>query len=522
MMTVDLTRPHAPSRLSPLDAARRHRTVVLVLLLVGLGLGWRVGDSQPTTWSSTARVLINPTVGNPFAPAPSSVRQDELTSLETEAQVAGSAEVLEAVAAANPPLTVGQIQRGLSITVPPNTQVLALTYAADDARTAEQVVDSWARLYLDNRDRRAEQVNVDRIEKVEKQTEGVVADLRVATAAAQRGTAAERQFQSELAAALRNQLVSLRAQRSYLENSEAPAGSVIAPASAAARSGALVPPAMAAGGAVLGLALGVAIALLRERVSGRVRAARDVVAAGIPVLVASHRTRRHPFRTHDSESAEDVARRVRAEVLHRTPTPEVVAVAPAAPGGHGEAVAATLATALARAGHRVVLVSDQGAGSAPDQDGRGLAHVLLHERTRVGELLHPSLEPALTLLPWGFDETSRDRLSARSLRSVLAPLVDAGHVVVLAAPEATSVEGEAVLGAADLGLVVVTVGRTPTRSVAAVASRLDTLTTVVAAVVVDARIADAPGDLAAVPEADPDGRAVLGPGDRRPAARSPR
>ena len=44
----------------------------------------------PTTYTSTARVLVNPSVGNPFVPTPASVRQDELTSLETEAQVVRS------------------------------------------------------------------------------------------------------------------------------------------------------------------------------------------------------------------------------------------------------------------------------------------------------------------------------------------------------------------------------------------------------------------------------------------------
>ena len=60
------------------------------------------------------------------------MRQDELTSLETEAQVARSAEVLSEVAADNPPLTLRELQRGADITLPPNTQVLEMTYTADD------------------------------------------------------------------------------------------------------------------------------------------------------------------------------------------------------------------------------------------------------------------------------------------------------------------------------------------------------------------------------------------------------
>ena len=81
-------------------------------------------------------------------------------------------------------------------------------------------------------------------------------DLRAATAAAQVGTSAERSFQSELADALRNELVSLRAQRTALENSESPAGAVISPASKPAAAGGLTTTIMPVGGALAGLALG--------------------------------------------------------------------------------------------------------------------------------------------------------------------------------------------------------------------------------------------------------------------------
>ena len=106
---------------------------------------------------------------------------------------------------------------------------------------AQRIADAWSVAYLANRDRRAGDVNAERIARVESQTQGVVDDLRAATAAAQRGTEAERLFQTELAGALRNELVSLRAQRSYLENSEAPAGSVISQASPAASTAGLTP-----------------------------------------------------------------------------------------------------------------------------------------------------------------------------------------------------------------------------------------------------------------------------------------
>jgi hypothetical protein len=43
---------------------------------------------------------------------------------------------------------------------------------------------------------------------------------------------------------------------------------------------------------------------------------------------------------------------------------------------------------------------------------------------------------------------------------VLAPLVEAGHLVIIQSPSLDRVEGEAVMKAADLGLAVMTTGRT--------------------------------------------------------------
>ena len=94
-MQTDHTTTHG--RPSTARAVRHHLVVVAILLALGAFAGWTFSGSTAASYTSTTRVLINPSVGNPFSPAPASVRQDQETSLETEAQVVRSAEVLDVV-----------------------------------------------------------------------------------------------------------------------------------------------------------------------------------------------------------------------------------------------------------------------------------------------------------------------------------------------------------------------------------------------------------------------------------------
>ena len=462
--------PSTHGRISTSRAVRHHLVVVICCVALGGLAGWLYAASAPTTYTSTARVLVNPSVGNPYVPTPASVRQDEQTSLQTEAEVVRSAEVLGAVAGQGPALTTSQLQRGVQVTVPPNTQILQITYSASDPVVAQQIADAVAKAYLDNRQRRFNEVNATRIERVETRTQSVVNELRAATAAAQKGSAAERAFQAQLADALRNELVSLRAQRTALENSESPPGAVIAPASSATSVGELTKLLTPAGGALAGLALGCLLAALIERFAGVIRSAPEVEATGLPVFAAvpAPGWRARLSRKGGVDGFNTTIRRLRATILDLERRPDVIAVAPAGTGKSDAGVSEAVAESFAKAGHRVVHVQID---AHPTTGGlgigeQGLAQALLYERLNVLDLLQPSVEPLLCLLPdGGFTAESRELLVADRLRAVLAPLIAAGHLVVIQSPGIDSAEGEAVLGAAHLGLVVVTVGQTRPREV---------------------------------------------------------
>lgn len=471
---MSLEHPPTPGGGALARAVRHHLPVVILAVIAGSLAGWLYGGATPASYTSTTRVLVNPTAGNPFTPTPASVRQDQETSLATEAQVARSAEVLSAV------LVPGQATEGLArrvrVNVPANTQILEISFTAGDPVLAQQVVDAVATAYLANRERRFGDVTDERIAKLEDQTLRAVSDLRQATAAAQLGSPAKRMFNSQLSDALRNELVNLRAQRTALENLEAPAGTVISPATSGARTGTITPLLMLVAGALAGLVLGCLVALLLERWTGKVRSAAEVVATGLPVLALVPQPNRggRRFSSRGGEDFETAVRRLRAEVLDQHPRPGMVAVAPLGVGRSDHSVSEALAESFARAGHQVVLVRTDGepaAGSlAVEHDG--LAEVLLHERLSVQDLLQPSVEPLLSLLPAGrVTDQTRDLLSAERLRTALDPLVNAGYLVVIQSPGFETVEGEAFLGAADLGLVVITVGRSRPNDLASLTER---------------------------------------------------
>ncbi|MGI8523666.1 MAG: Wzz/FepE/Etk N-terminal domain-containing protein [Nocardioides sp.] len=442
-------------------AVRHHPAVVIVLVVVGAALGLLYAASLSTTYTSTAAVLVNPSVGNPFVPSPSAVRQDELTSLETEAQVASSTEVLQVVFERDN-ISTPTLEKNLTIVVPPNTQTLEISYTSTNADTAQKVANDVATTYLANRAHRSADENAGRIDRLAKQTDGVVSDLRAATFAAQTGSPANQAFQNQLATALRNQLVSLRAQRTALENSDVPAGTVLSPATRPKNGAGLTALIVPVGGVLAGLALGCLVALLMERLFGSIRAPREVEELGLPVAAAVPAKRLPLLHRHSAEAFDTTIRRLRALVLELEPRPNVITVAPPGGGRSDADVSEAVAESFAKAGHRVVLVrTDDQPGDSNLAVADGLAQALLYERLNVMELLEPTREPLLCLLPGGgFTAQSREFLTSARLRSVLAPLVDAGNLVVIQAPGLGSVEGEAMASAADLCLVAVTTRRT--------------------------------------------------------------
>ena len=460
--------PAVLSSTSLLRAMRNQIAVVAVGLVLGTVAGFVLASLSQATYMSTTRVLVNPAIGNPYSPTPASVRQDELTSLETEAQMVRSDEVLATVVGDDSTMTIEGVASRIQVVVPPNTQILEISYIDSEPGTAANVVDAIAAAYLANRHARFQDVQDERIARVEKQTARAVADLRAATAAAQIGTPAQRAFNAELASALRNELVSLRSQRSALENSESPAGAIVSPASEPKNAAALTALLLPIGGACVGLVLGCVAAFFIERSRGVIRNSGDSEAAGLPVITSA--PARHLLAKGQESRAEAVdttVRRLRAAILELNPRPKIITVGPADSVTSSADVAEAVAHSFARAGHPVVLLRHEiDTDQATTGDERGLAHALFYESLNVRELLRPSAEPLLSVLvEGGFTAESREFLTADRLRLALKPLTDEGHIVVIEAPAADNTDRDAYLGAADLDVLVLIAAQTRRRDI---------------------------------------------------------
>lgn len=446
-------------------SALRHRfTLILAATLLGVGGGWLYGQAQPPSYESTASVLINPVEGNAYAPAG---RNDELVSLETEAQIVRSDAVLQLVSERIPGSPAPRLlERRLHVNVPVNTQILDISYDAPDAAVARDTAQAFATAYLEHRLERAQDVTATAIAGIDEQITTVLADLRDATTASRRGDDNDRAFHSQLAKALNAELINLRAQRTTLAESDAQPGRIISPAALASGAGPareLVPP--VSGGAA-GLLAGLLLAMVVERRRGRIWAEGAVEATGVPVLAS---VRARAARRNGAAGARDLdeaVRRVRAAVLDHSTHGGSVTVACCSKLAVEPGLAAALAASLAAAGKDVILVdADRPVETAGDRwspgAAPGLTDLLAGRHRDAPSLLVDGDNPGVKVLPGGQHPTAAsDHFVRDNIAAKLSPLAGECDFLVLRAPSLQSTQGEAIARASSLTVVVVTSGRT--------------------------------------------------------------
>ncbi|PWJ26139.1 capsular exopolysaccharide synthesis family protein [Branchiibius hedensis] len=197
----------------------------------------------------------------------------------------------------------------------------------------------------------------------------------------------------------------------------------------------------------VGLLLGVAMALLRHFMDNRVRTVEDLEAlVQRPVLSIVPRvgSGQRVVDTSDSPSGAmvEAMRRLRTNVKFVNVTNDVpaVVVTSARPGDGKTTVAANLALAMSRDGHRTLLVDGDlrkpGVASAVGIDGSvGLTNVLVHELALKDVLVEPEPSLPLFVLPAGpVPPNASELLGSAAMRNLFQELVAEFDFVVFDSP----------------------------------------------------------------------------------------
>lgn len=481
-LSTDEVRPNVVG-----DALRRH-----VLLIVGcaLVLGLLVAyaaQSRSESYTASAKVLIRPILGNPFSPDTGSSGQQVTIAMETESQVADSAPV---AALANKKLATPWVPGTsvVSATVPPSTQVVKISYSAPTSEAAKAGADIVAKSYLDYRRDQTAATQKTRLEILTKQADAVRKSLASASKAAAAANApAEASQQVQLFA---NQLVTIQNSISTLESTGADPGSVIAPAALPNGTGGVSPLLLGIGGALVGLAGGVILAIWRERRDKRLRDT-DTAVGQVQVLahMASTPSTAQTFGgkmrgllgggapATVADGSRALYQRVRTVVLANSPAPASITVSGVSSEAPASAVAINLARSLRRSGYRVVLV-DADASSAMG------AELAIGATAGLGDVLTTSDSPVdllvevdgVQVLPAGESLADHEALLfSERFGAVLRELQSIADYVVVTAPPAATPAGMGIGVTSDVALLVGMDGRTTAQEVEAIAARADQL-----------------------------------------------
>ena len=285
---ADAVAAHARDLRDYVALVRRRWAWILIGLLLGGAAGVAYLDVAAQTFVSTAKVSVSSTETEAVAEGE---RTSSAINLDTEAQLVKSAVVADdAAEILDSDLTGILLAKRVTVTVPPNTTILDIAFSAPTALEAQAGAQAFAQAYLDNREAEAQDV-VDRESKqIESQIEDVSGELQKTTAqlsAAQDPT--KKAILTARRTTLQGQLVSLNASLAPLNVQSVDPGEIINDAGIPGAPRDPNPLLVLPSAVMLGLVLGLAAAVLRERLDKRIHTAADLerVFALAPLMALS-------------------------------------------------------------------------------------------------------------------------------------------------------------------------------------------------------------------------------------------
>lgn len=448
---------------------RRRWWIVLTGLVAGALVGLVVMFLVPPNYSASANVLVSPVDVPGQNTNVAGGRTNGAINLDTEAQLVTSATVADdAKKLMKSDESASTLADRVSVSVPPNSSVLTIEYTARTPDDAARGAHYFALAYLANRKSTAEQKAATQAKALSSQLSDLRKQLKKTTSriAALPVNSTDRQYAQAEQNVLTSQISDLQKQLTPLQDPQIDPGHIITDASAPTSPSQPVPVLFLVSGAMLGLLVGLGIAVLRDRGDHTVRRARDVQKLlDLPVLADVAMPSRPASWTtllpSQSGAAQEIRQLQHAITAGRERHPKVLVISSASPGPAAQVVAANLTTSLARAGNRVAHVCADFHTVTPGMlgvaTGPGLAEILLGGRTVEFALQRASVNDLVQVIgPGQRVGEVKDTLRTDDLRAIVTALRRDFDQVVLETPP-TSVNADAQAWAQFGDVAVVTV-----------------------------------------------------------------
>lgn len=435
---------------------------------------------------ATASVYVTATSGT--ANQVANGRTTGVVNLDTQAQVVQSATVAQAAAKMmHATDSLQQLINRVSVTVPANSQVLAISCQASSADGAATCAQSFAQAYLNyssasTRASANDQISAlqSRISALESASAKLTVEISSLPVNSSQRAAAAAQLSSD-----RSQLNSLNGQVAQLtaELANPSGGSILSnatpPSSPSSPKKLLVFPS----GLLAGLLIGLILAFVRDRRDRRIRGPRDLEKAGVPVLMSvppGQRGAELSIASPRSQGGRDFSGLAHVLTGSLGAGSHVILVTGARPGHGASLVAANLAVALSRNQPDVTLVCADVEGSVIPAmvglpPGRGLTD-LLAAGSPAGDAGDPvAVAPRLRVItPGSARATEAEDLQQDAVERLLAGLRTRARWIVVEAPSIMSGPDAYTLAqAADTAILVVEVPRTSSDQVLDAVQHLD-------------------------------------------------
>jgi capsular exopolysaccharide synthesis family protein len=413
-------------------------------------------------------------------------------SLETEAAIVRSTQVArladELMDSSQQP---DALLQHVSVTIPPDTQSLLISYADPHPEMAQRGANAFARAFLTVRRERA-------VDQMSRLSDSYLEEIRTleeqlgevsATMAETPPSSADWRNAESLQFLLREEISELRGRLSLLRTTDIDPGQVIVGASRPSSPSGPGPVLITVSGLLLGLFVGIVIAFLRDRVDQRLRGRIDVQAiARAPVLAVIPNQREWTDPSSASllslaepeSAAAEAYRTLGAGVMILTRklervstggerrTPTLLVVSPLQ--GEGKTTtAANLAVELTQAGTRVLLISADLRNPRLHAffeipNDRGLSSMLTGdaEGWPVSEASEPG---SLSIIPSGpAIARPAEALQSRKMRTLLEEARERADLVLIDAPPLLPVADSLVLASYVDGILLVVDGQRTKRA----------------------------------------------------------